>query len=267
MLTRRTLLLAAAASLALPGPLAHAQATAPQPAAAPAKPLVFETASIRPSKSTPFYTFRFTPDGFTATGVSLKVLIRNAYNEWHDQRWSGEPAWLDSTAYAIEAKFDPADFKDLTDDQRRAMLQNLLAERFKFVLHHETRELPEYALLVNKGGPKLRLADAEKYMRDSNNQLYCRAGLSGFRQCTMAEFASDAGIVGIDRIVVDRTGLTGRYDFELHYRPAGMAVPDGTEAPPSIYDALQEELNLRLQPIKGPVDVLVIDHVEKPSEN
>jgi uncharacterized protein (TIGR03435 family) len=265
MPVRHTLLLAA--SLALTNPLAYTQTTAPQPAPTPAKPFVFETASIRPDKSTPFYSFRFTPDGFIAQGVSLKVIIRNAYNEWHDQRWSSEPAWLDSTAYDIEAKFDPAGFKDLTDDQHHAMLLALLADRFKLVIHHETRELPEYALLVNKGGPKLRVADATKYMRDDHGQLYCRAGLTNFRQCTMAEFANDARIVGIDRLVVDRTGLTGRYDFELHYLPAGMHVPDGTEAPPSIYDALQEELGLRLEPTKGPVDVLVIDHVEKPSEN
>jgi len=261
---RRTLLLAAAASLAFTS-FTHAQATAPRPAAAPAKPLVFETASVRPSKSDN-HGVRFTPDGVIATGVPLKFILWTAYNENHGQRWFGAPAWLDSTAYDIEAKVDPADFTDLTDDQRHAMLQALLADRFKLVIHHETRELPEYALVVNKGGPKLRVADATKYMRDNNGQLYCRAGLTNFRQCTMAEFANDAFIVGIDRIVVDRTGLTGRYDFELIYTRQSFPEPS-PDASPDIFTALQEQINLRLEPIKAPVDVLVIDHIEKPSGN
>jgi uncharacterized protein (TIGR03435 family) len=263
-MSRRRVLLLAAVSLALTAPLACPQTTAPQPAT-PAKPLVFETASVRPSKSD-YRGVRFTPDGVVATGVPLKFIIRAAYNEWHDQRWFGAPTWLDSTAYDIEAKFDPAGFKDLTDDQRRAMLQALLADRFKLVLHHETREVPEYALLVAKGGPKLRVADASKYLVDDKNQPYCRAGLTNFRQCTMAEFANDAAIVGIDRIVVDQTGLTGRYDFELFYTRQSAAEP-APDASPDIFDALPEQLGLRLVPIKGPVPVLVIDHIERPSEN
>jgi uncharacterized protein (TIGR03435 family) len=231
------------------------------------KSLSFEAASVRPSKSIQSYGVRFTPDGISAKGVPLKFIIRSAYSQFRDPLWSGEPPWLASESYDIEAKFNPADFKDLTDDQRHIMLQNLLAERFKLVVHRETREIPEYALVVTKGGAKLRVADAEKYMRDDSNHLYCRAGLTNFRQCTMAEFAADASIVGIDRIVVDKTGLTGRYDFELIYSRQTTQASTAPDAAPDIFTALQEQLGLKLEPIKGPLETIVVDRVERPSEN
>lgn len=266
MLIARVMLLSAIVSM---GPFTSAgrsQTAASQAAAPASKPLVFEVASVRPSKEAQGYGFGFTPDGFRAKSVQLKSIIQFAYGQFHDEQWSRTPSWLESTGYDIEAKFNPADFKDPTDDQRRAMLQALLADRFKLVVHHETRETPEYALVVAKGGPKLREADAAKYMRDDSNHLYCRAGLTNFRQCTMAEFAIDAAIVGIDRIVVDRTGLTGRYDFELIYsRQSAAGTPP--DASPDIFTALQEQIGLKLEPIKGPLDIIVIDHVEKPSEN
>ena len=91
--------------------------------------------------------------------------------------------------------------------------------------------------------------------------------MTNFRQCTVAEFSDVARIVGIDRIVVDQTGLTGRYDFELHCAPTGVSVPQGVDAPPDIYGAVQEQLGLKLKSIRGSVSVFVIDHVERPSEN
>jgi uncharacterized protein (TIGR03435 family) len=241
--------------------------SAPTSQPAPAKPLVFEVASVKENKSTQGYGVRFTPDGLSASGVALKSILQAAYNQYNDQYWSGMPAWMESARFDIQAKFDPALFQNPTDDQRRAMLQALLAERFKIVIHTETRELPEYALVVIKGGTKLRDANPGTLMRDDKNQLYCRAGLTNFRQCTMFEFARDARIVGVDRIVVDRTGLTGRYDFELNYASPGSTAPPGADAPPDIYEALQDQLGLKLEPIRGPVPVFVVDHVERPSEN
>jgi uncharacterized protein (TIGR03435 family) len=239
--------------------------TAPPPAAS--RPFVFEVASVKASKSTESYGVRFTPDGASAKGIPLKYILQAAYNQYNDQYWFAVPAWLDSANFDIDAKFNPTIFKDPTDDQRRAMLQALLADRFKLALHIETRELPEYALVVAKGGPNLRDASPNTLLRDDKDQLFCRAGLTNFRQCTMAEFADVARIVGIDRIVVDQTGLTGRYDFELHYASSGASTPQGVEAPPDIYEAVQEQLGLKLKSIRGPVSVFVIDHVERPSEN
>ncbi len=256
--------LAVALTVAVP---VFAQVPASSPQSATAKPLVFEVASVGPSKAARSYGVRFTPDGITATGVPLKYIVRSAYNQTRDQFWFGEPAWLDTAIFDIEAKFDYAEFKDPTDDQRRAMLQALLADRFKLAIHHETRDLPLYALVVAKTGPKLREAKPESYMRDDSNHVYCRAGLTNFRQCTMAEFADDAAIVGIDRIVVDKTGLIGRYDFELLYERQTTAAATSPGAPPDIFTAIQDQLGLKLQPIRGPVDVLVVDHIERPTEN
>lgn len=241
------------------------QSALAQEPAAIKKPLVFEVASVKENKSVQGFGVGFTPDGISARGASLKSIIQAAYNQYNDQYWSGFPAWLESTHFDIQAKFDPTIIQNPTDDQRRAMLQALLADRFKLAVRTETRELPEYALVVPKADRlTLREAKPESFMRDAKNQLYCRAGLTGFRQCTMAEFARDARIVGIDRIVIDKTGLTGRYDFELKYAPQGVTV---TEPTPDIYEAVQDQLGLKLQPIRGLVPVFVVDHVERPSEN
>jgi uncharacterized protein (TIGR03435 family) len=231
------------------------------------KTFVFEVSTIRPAKEHRGTGIWVTPDGARATGSPLKWIIRSAYDEIRDALWFGEPGWTDSAFYDIEAKFDPSVYKDLTDDERLAMIQVLLADRFKLAVHRETRVLPFYILVVAKGGPKLRESDASKYMVDELNKPYCRAGLTNFRQCTMAEFAKDApSILHLDRIVEDRTGLTGRYDFELHYTATGMGMDDLPGAI-SIFDALPEQIGLRLEPTKGPVSVFVIDHVERPSEN
>lgn len=245
----------------------HAQ-TASQPTIpASTQTFVFEVATIRPAREHRGNGIWATPDGARATGSPLKSIIRSAYNENRDALWFGEPEWTDSTFYDIEAKFDPAVYPDLTDDQRFAMIQALLIDRFKLAIHRETRVLPFYKLVVAEGGSKLLEADASKYMVDELRRPYCRAGLTNFRQCTMAEFAKDApGIFHLDRMVEDRTGLTARYDFELHYTAAGMAM-DELPGAISIFDALPKQISLRLEPARGPVSVFVIDHIERPTEN
>ena len=105
----------------------------------------------------------------------MKYIVEAAYNQHNDQYWFAVPAWLDSANFDIQAKFDPIIFKDPTDEQRRAMLQALLADRFKLALHIEIRELPEYALVVAKGVPNLRNASPNTLLRDDKDQLFCRA--------------------------------------------------------------------------------------------
>jgi hypothetical protein len=190
MTTTRALLLATAVSLGHCG--VHAQ-TASQPTtsaasqlatpaasrpATPAatQPFVFKVATIRSAREHVGNGIALRPDGAYASGAPLKWIIRAAYDEKRDALWVGEPAWTENAFYDIEAKFDPALYKDLTDDQRFAMIQALLADRFKLAVHRETRVLPIYTLVVAEGGPKLRESNASKYVLDELNKPYCLAG-------------------------------------------------------------------------------------------
>jgi uncharacterized protein (TIGR03435 family) len=263
MAIRPTLLLLLAGAVAAFS--SGAQTIAPAAASA-SKPLVFEVASIRPSKTQQYNGVDFTPDGARAVGISLQNLIRSAYNERHDELWSGGNSWMASEYYDLSARFDPAQFKDINDAQRRVMLQALLADRFKLVVRRETRILPHFALTIAKGGPKMQETKAENIKADDENKTYCRAGLSNFRQCTMAEFANVVSYFGINSIVDDHTGLKGRYDFTLAWSPQSPAAAS-PDAPPDIFTAVQDQLGLKLEPIKGPVDTFAIEHVERPTEN
>ena len=330
---RKKLLLAAAAFLAVAVPvgfgLAHGQQASPGvPESAPSSPAGntlaitarFEVASIKRDKpSGPRIMFRImnSPhDGrFYATGPNVKMLLQLAYHV-QDSQIVGGPSWINSDRFDIQAKGDSSlddQLKNLSQDQaehvKEHMLQELLADRFKLTLHHETRQLPVYALVVAKNGPKLEEAKDDASappgapgapggpgprrgvrmtMGGGEQQLSFQDSALPF----LAELLSHT----LGRTVLDRTGLTGRYNFNLHWvpdmgmsrmggpgpggpGPVGAAGPGGNEPPatgapppadssgPSIFTALQEQLGLKLQSEKGPVDVLVIDHVEEPSEN
>jgi uncharacterized protein (TIGR03435 family) len=173
-----------------------------------------------------------------------------------------------SERYDVAAKAEHA----VSRDQMLRMLQSLLVDRFKLVLHRETKEVPVYALVVGKGGPKLRPSDTPK-SEGSNPRTPSRAGGSElrsghliFKNESMADFAwalSRAAATG-DRVVLDHTGLEGTYDFELRFEPRELAVSlEG----PSIFEAVQEQLGLKLESKKDAVEFLVVDSVEKPSAN
>ena len=188
----------------------------------------------------------------------------------------GGPKWLDSERFDIEAKVDgPAaeQMRTLSREQRKlqmqAMFQQLLADRFKLSVHWETRELPVYALVVAKSGPKLTAATKPDSGTSSSNGQFMARGmtLAEISQSLTQELARELG-----RVIIDKTGIAGRYDVTLKWTPdADGASPDkGTEdtsSGPSIFTALQEQLGLKLESTKGPVQVLVIDHIEMPSEN
>ena len=260
---------------AIPSP-ARAQASG----AASAR--VYEVASIKPDKSSDArFKIMFMPDGFTAN-ATLQALIRLAYAVEENQI-SGAPKWAGFDKYEVEAKMDSAtsaELDKLSDEQsesaRERMLQALLEDRFKLALHRETRELPVYSLVVAKKGPKLLQAksgepDAEggTYMRMGRGQLNGH-GLG------MADIVR-ALTQQLGRTVVDKTGLTGKYDFTLKWTPDETSTPLGPpgmgnaspadSSGPSIFTAIQEQLGLKLESQKGLVGILVIDHVEKPSEN
>ena len=286
----RKLLLATAGLAAVAGPILigilHAQL---KPEA-----LTFEVATIKPGDPDAHRVmFQLTPGGgLNAVNVGLKELIAFAYDipcgKSCDSRITGGPGWINSQKFDILAKAPQptegnTDIMRMTSDQRKVLqdrvrqrLQALLAERFQLAIRRDTKEMPVYALVVAKNGPKLKesTGDGPQMMRGGRGELMAeRAPI----QLLVMNLAGPLG-----RPVLDRTGLTGRYDFKLEYTPEpggfgpkgpggpgekaeGAAAPD--LAGPSIFTALQEQLGLKLESTKGGVEVLIIDRAEKPTAN
>jgi uncharacterized protein (TIGR03435 family) len=257
----------------------------------------YEVASIKPNKAgNNLRRLMYTPDGISVTGGTLEALLEEAYGVQNFQI-SGAPAWLSSERYDIEAKIDSSvadDFKKLSADQRRLersrMLQKLLAERCKLTVHLETKELPVYALVVAKDGPKFQEAKTgDSYPKgikgpDGNARAgmmrMVRGELTG--QGVPLTFLVSQLSRQLGRTVLDKTGLAANYDFTLQWTPdenqgpmlnrpdGGPAAADGAppeSSGPSVFTALEEQLGLKLESQKGPVEIVVIDHVERPSEN
>lgn len=201
---------------------------------------------------------------FTATSLPLVALIMLAYNVT-PSRISGVPSSFTTELYDIEASCE----HPIEQEQALRMLQTLLATRFKLVLHRETKELPIYALVVGKGGPKFHDSpegSTPARQRTDRGFMYKGATMSGLTLVFSQQ---------LDRPVVDKTGLTGRYDFALEYAPErpGRGAAEGREAAPnpdglpSIFTAVEEQLGLKLESQKGPIEFIVVDHAEKPSAN
>ena len=261
---------------------------------APASPTTpaFEVASIKANHSGD-RRMMINPDPsgrFTAKNVNVRQIIIMAY-QIKDSQLSGAPGWIDSERYDISAKADgPA-----TPEQFQLMMQALLADRFKLSLRHETKEMPVYALVVAKDGPKLhenKEAETEKDVKTGEPKPgdpnapppkprgMMRGGRGMFSgQAMPVSVLADSLSRQLGRVVLDKTGLRGLYDFELKWTPDESQTPmirgadGGDSAPPpdasgpTLFTALQEQLGLKLESQKGPVEVFVIDHVEKPTEN
>jgi uncharacterized protein (TIGR03435 family) len=245
-------------------------------AAVPQKLIAFEVASVRAQKEAHGGPVRFTDDGFTADAAPLEYLIRNAYNITRDNSVRGLPAWGASDYYVVSAKVadaDVAEWKTYTAIQRRRVLQQFLADRFHLTLHPETIEVPIYSLVVAKGG--LKLKQVTPPVGDSRGFMEMKSfGVNVGHHVTVAGLVDtlSRSYFGLDRQVYDNTGLTANYDFTLTFEPpqsAGASAGTASEPSdrPSIFTALEEQLGLKLEPTKGPIDTLVIDHVERPSEN
>jgi uncharacterized protein (TIGR03435 family) len=258
---------AAAAALLRPMPMpAQTPGAPPRPA--------FEVVSIKPTEGQPTNSgFRRAAGGvLNATNVSVRFLIEYAYGVRDDQI-SGGPAWLDSARYEVLAKpggdSDSAGRAPQGDSAKLIKLrtQSLLADRFHVVLHRETKELPVFTLIVDKKGTKgLRESTAGKTDFVSNgHHLDCQ-------HVSMAVFAAEFLAHQTGRSVTDQTGLGGNFDFTLDWAPDDAPPPTAdaqaaaVQFPPLLL-ALQQQLGLRLEAHKGPVEVLVIDHAEKPAAN
>jgi uncharacterized protein (TIGR03435 family) len=223
----------------------------------------FEAASVKPAQSRSGRpVMQPSPGGLRATNVTVKMLMKAAYR-LDEASMSGGPGWLDTETFDISAKTTGK-----TDEsQLRLMLQSLLADRFQLKVHRETKELSAFALgVAKKNGPDLHLADAPECVSGpcGNFRKSPDGRLTGERVSMneLARFLS--GIAG--RPVLDRTGLTGVFDLKLQVsRETSESAPDPPGA--SLFTAVREQLGLKLEAIKAPVEFLVIDGAQKPTAN
>jgi uncharacterized protein (TIGR03435 family) len=229
---------------------------------------VFEVATIKPSQFGGV-TMKLSPSGlFESAGTTLSALIKFAY-DLHPRQIVGGPAWLQTDKYDVTGKPDRPGRPDI--EQLKAMIRKLLADRFQLTNHHEKQELPVYAITVVKSGAKLIENDS-----DPNGEPGFNVGPRSLRitNATMTEFARVLMASILDRPAVDQTGLgSTRYDFALKWTPDASEARPGAEPAassadaPDLFTAFQEQLGLKLESTKAPVDVLVIDRVERPSDN
>jgi uncharacterized protein (TIGR03435 family) len=256
----------------------------------------FEVATIRPSDpNKPGGSLMMSSDKFETESQTLIGILKFAYNlnMGGKQQISGGPEWVGSAKFDITAKEDAetvAALNKLPREERvekfRVMVQELLAERFKLKVHHETKELPVYAMTVVKSGVKMTPVAAVPVATDG--AAPSRPLGSGIRRMGAGQMQGInttpellANVLGSQpeiggRMVLDKTGLAGKYDFMLKWTPdAGMGgAGDGGASPavadvsgPGLFTALQEQLGLKLDATKGMVNTIVIDSVEMPSEN
>jgi uncharacterized protein (TIGR03435 family) len=226
----------------------------------PEKRPAFEVASIRPAKDDGSHDSD-TDKGFYRThNLTLKRLIANAWEIDMAQVFGG-PNWIDSDSWDIAARI-PAEFAQQTREKVPEMIQSLLADRFQLVIHREPREVSGYALVVAKKGPKMERAKPEQdgsYADSTNTHLTAK-------NVTMEALARRLSRNrDIGKPVVDKTGLTGGFNFELEWMPERLESSSDDRT--SIFTALQEQLGLRLESAKVSAMILVVDHAEKPDDN
>jgi uncharacterized protein (TIGR03435 family) len=273
-MTKTALAFSVALALAAPPMLAqdHSQPTCVSPTVA-----AFDVATVKPSDR-PYGSSHFGGMADTLTaGGTVRRMLQAAYN-LQDFQIAGGPAWIASNTWEVIAKVEqpPADWAKLSGTARGAIesqrMAAVLAQRFSLQCHFETRELPVYNLVLAKGGPKPALAptptDAKgkgNFSTNGRNRANRMDATGVYLEGLAVNLSRELG-----RTVVDKTGLTGIYTFTLTYTSdpnANSPASDDPASAPTIFTALEEQLGLRLESANGPVPVLVIDHIEKPSEN
>ena len=207
------------------------------------------------------------PDYYSAKNIPLKQLLANAY-DLREDLISGVTGPIESARFDVTAKIVEPDLdalKKFTPKQRQSMLQPFLIERFHLKAHVEIKTLPVYELTVVPGGPKFKQTAADD-KQSPHTDMYGGKGTTelsagGLSMATFAKILTGQ----VNRTVIDKTGLAGGYELALKWSRDDN--PDESSEVPSIFTALQEQLGLKLQPAKGPVETLAVDHVEMPSEN
>lgn len=234
----------------------------------------FEVATIKPVDPGPKagrYIIMQGQDAFVAKNYTLSLLIAAAY-DLNPRMVLGGPSWVESAKYDILAR-TPGEVRPTHEEQMK-MLRGLLADRFKLSFHRQEKVFSIYELEVDKSGEKMKASAAAADAPPSViSTVYPQHILMPARNVTMGDFVSILQRAVLDRPVVDKTGLTGRYDFDLTWAPDesqfGGEIPpvpaDATSLP--LFTAMQEQLGLRLEATRGPAEALVIDGVEQPSAN
>jgi uncharacterized protein (TIGR03435 family) len=265
--------------------------------AAPVPPAYeYDVVSVKPSPpGTAGRGTLNTADGYSAKHIPLIILIEYAYGIRQQEQLSGYPQWTIDEDFDVDAKMDNSVADALqkmnTDERtatRRHMLQTLLADRFALKAHRETKELSVYALIIAKSGSKLAEAKpGDTYpngFRGSDGRpllgsvmLSATAdGVTMTGQAAPVSYLAQQLAQQINRIVLDKTGLAGNFDFKMQFTPENYgrpATPTANGMPASdpggasIFTAVQEQLGLKLETVKAPTEVIVIDHVQRPSGN
>ncbi len=251
------------------------------PTAASAMPLAYDVVSVKVNKSASGnMMWNSTSSGIKMENVRLRDLVTAAYGlrSPMDEQVTGLPKWAEDEHFDVEAKVSEEDleaFKKLKFDQQAPLLLAALQDRFKLQAHEEMRELPTYSLVVAKGGPKIKpamegdsYANGLKFNGKPGGPGTTTINMNGstvhaeFQGVAMENLAANLGYQ-VHRQVNDDTGLKGKYDLKLDW-----SAEDAKDATvPGIFTALQEQLGLKLVPSKGPVECVVVEHVEQPTEN
>ncbi len=226
--------------------------------------LTFEVATVKPTQlgtSSGKY-FRVVGRHLVAVNVNLFDLISLAYS-LHPKQVVNGPKWMATSSFDIDGvpKLDGRP----TMDQQRALYRSLLADRFHLVLHFEEREMPVYTLELDKGGPKLTATTRQP--QDATNFSYTNQILLTVKNASMRTFCDGMQATFLDRPVVDKTGLTGRYDFTLNWTSNDLPAKETPDAPPDLYTAIKEQLGLKFVPEKAAAKALVVDNVDTPTAN
>ena len=242
------------------------------------KPLTYDVVSVKVNKvGDGRMSWQMTDDGMKMIGIEMKNLLMSAYGLFGspEDEITGLPKWAESVRFDVEAKVAPEDvarYKKMTSKEAQALMQSLLVERFGLKATPVTNERAVYGLVVAKAGPKMTASkisvgeDGKSKMGGSTRTQ--RGGI----QVTEGTMGDLAGMLThqVDKTVVDKTGLTGKYDYTLTWTPDNVAdanADNGKVAAPPLFTALQEELGLRLEPMRGPVKGLVVERLEMPTAN
>lgn len=239
------------------------------PAGTPAQAsdAAFQVATIKPSKPDTLPAIQIQGRRFATSGTTVVDIMKYAYGV-HVSEITGGPEWLSKEKFDLLA--DPGTEVRPASDDMKKMVRALLADRFQLAFHRDKKQLAVYAIVVAKSGAKLKQST-----RDANSipvAGFIPSGKLTTGNATMADFATFMQRYVMDRPVVDQTGIQGKYDLSLAWTPDDAQVngrprSDDPSAPPGLFTAIQEQLGLRLEATKAPVEVMVIDRVELPSAN